>query len=258
MFRSYQLMLLAVLLPLCVLASESAFAQTAAGTTRVCTLPLPEDFEGLDVFSVGEVRTSILSEPDFQGLNGREWVLMDGRRVAPSEEIAPYVVHLDYTLPDARGRFLRMHHNGFCRRSFPQDSQAYEDCIDSRDPNEAEGRELGRFQQNQNRSHDHEYRDVYNTHNTRNGKPFPIEINENKANEHQVELVDDIDGDGDPDNTHHFEWAGGNREAWWVPYVQGVAVNPISKASGVGESRPNNIAVNFFIKACRCRTAECR
>ena len=260
MLKLYQLMLLAALLPLCVLTSESAFPQTAAGTTHVCTLPLPEDFDGPDVFSVGEVRTSILQQGEFQERNGREWVLMNGKPIPRMIEIAPYVAHLDYRLPDAQGRFLRMHHNGFCSRSFPQDSQAYKDCIDSRDPSETEGRQLGKFQQNQNRSHQHDYRDVYTT-SMRAGEgnqSFPGRNRsgqENRAHE-KISLVD-IEGDGKPSNSLHFEWPGGDR-AWWDDRTEGVAITWTSRESGGTESRPNNIAVNFFIKACRCRTAECR
>jgi hypothetical protein len=59
--------------------------------------------------SIGDVKTSMLTEAEYQALNGPTWVLMDGRDVVGSDlailktgsNVTPHNV------PDARGQFLR-------------------------------------------------------------------------------------------------------------------------------------------------------
>ncbi|MEO5968797.1 MAG: hypothetical protein ABIQ95_02620, partial [Bdellovibrionia bacterium] len=46
---------------------------------------LPEKNEGL----IGEIRLSLLTETQFQGLYGKEWVLMDGHSIE-GKELAKY------------------------------------------------------------------------------------------------------------------------------------------------------------------------
>ena len=69
----------------------------------------------INVFSVGEIRASLLSEGLFQDLNGEEWVAMDGRFL-PVETGLTELVELErgdfgIEIPDARGRVLRMASN---------------------------------------------------------------------------------------------------------------------------------------------------
>ena len=104
-------------------------AQQTAGQ-EVCAGPL----SGADVFSVGEVRTSILAEANFQALNGDAWVLMDGRPLLVRTALSPHLSEeseYGLAIPDARGRFLRMANNGVCadRRRDADSDDAYNQCI---------------------------------------------------------------------------------------------------------------------------------
>lgn len=55
--------------------------------------------------TVGDVRISLLTEAQFQNINGTDWVLMDGQSSAGS---AYETLTGNSTVPDAVGRFLRM------------------------------------------------------------------------------------------------------------------------------------------------------
>lgn len=179
---------------------------------------------GQDVFTVGEIRTAILDEQTFRELNGHEWVLMDGRSLKGIDaDIKPYVAHLrndrdEVVIPDARGRFLRMENNGA-----------------SVDP--SGDRALGTAQSDSVREHDHEYNDVFFSYNKDH-------ISQRGA----VEV--DILGDGPRNNvgTH----AALDRDN------DGISWDRTTHLTGDSESRPKNIAVNYFLKICRCRTPACR
>lgn len=67
----------------------------------VSVAALPKIYGGM----VGEVKTSMMTEAQFQALAGTEWVLMDGRSVAGSAYAA---LIGSSNIPDARGRVLRM------------------------------------------------------------------------------------------------------------------------------------------------------
>ena len=58
---------------------------------------------------VGDVKTSMLTEAQFQELHGQTWVLMDGRSVTGSDYES---ITGESTIPDARGQFLRGKNNG--------------------------------------------------------------------------------------------------------------------------------------------------
>ena len=53
---------------------------------------------------IGEIRSAMLTESQFQTLNGTGWVLADGRSVAGSEY---QTITGSSTIPDLRGMFLR-------------------------------------------------------------------------------------------------------------------------------------------------------
>lgn len=92
-----------------------------------CTL------ESLEQAGIGDVKYSILTEADFQKVNGTEWVLLKGQTMAeinyaPYDKLngtietvvdvagQPNVYHADYVnLPDARGIFLRGENGGTTR-----------------------------------------------------------------------------------------------------------------------------------------------
>ena len=62
-----------------------------------------------DMNPVGMIVQSILTEAQFQALNGTGWVLMDGRNIAGSQYAT---ITGTSALPDARGMFLRGKNNG--------------------------------------------------------------------------------------------------------------------------------------------------
>ncbi|MBF0208367.1 MAG: hypothetical protein HQK53_15930 [Oligoflexia bacterium] len=56
--------------------------------------------------SVGDVRASVLTPAQFREKNGSSWTLMDGSTLALTDELR--ILTGMTTVPDARGRFLRM------------------------------------------------------------------------------------------------------------------------------------------------------
>ncbi|MEO5968855.1 MAG: hypothetical protein ABIQ95_02925 [Bdellovibrionia bacterium] len=67
--------------------------------------PLPEKDEGL----LGEIRMSLLTEPEFQSIYGTDWELMRGQPIEKSDLALTFPEWK--ALPDARGLFLRGHNN---------------------------------------------------------------------------------------------------------------------------------------------------
>ena len=210
---------------------------------------------GQDVFSVGEVRTSILRPGEFERLNGSEWVLMDGRQLTVQTELSPHLLpdaaeHADSTsavandgetrdvrpkeIPDARGRFLRMANNGACADLRGDDGE-YRRCISHHDP---EGdRWPGNLQADALGRHNHDYDDVVWSSLPENGCP-----------ECDVDLSDVGEvGLYNHDNSRLTDH--NNSGAQWRRETQ---------EHGRDETRPRNIAVNFYIKICNCRTSNCR
>ena len=201
--------------------------------------------KGNDTFSVGEVRTAILEEEDFQELNGPEWVLMDGRSVNEKAELTSHITHLknergEITIPDARGRFLRMANNGACSY-LKEKEEEYAACLQKHN---AEGdksaagdvnaekprpQQLGEFQGQEIEGHIHEYNDIYFA-----GYSYdPIDIKEDgKGNNLGT-------GKADDDN---------NGRGW----------DRNTQLTGGAETRPNNVIVNYFMKICLCRTEKCK
>ena len=179
---------------------------------------------GQDIFTVGEVRTAILDEQTFRELNGHEWVLMDGRSLkGANPDIKPYVAHLrndrnEVTIPDARGRFLRMANNGASVDPFGE-------------------RALGSAQGDSVREHDHEYNDVFFSYN---------KDHISQAGAVKVDILED--GNRNNVGTHRA----------WDRDNDGIGWDRTTQVTGDAESRPKNIAVNYFLKICWCRTPACR
>lgn len=96
-----------------------------ADTTPSNYTPVQEGSEGTDKISahlngidstlgstgstVGDIVQSLLTESQYQSINGAGWVLMNGRNIAGSD-LATLTGNT--TLPDARGQFLRSKNNG--------------------------------------------------------------------------------------------------------------------------------------------------
>ena len=205
---------------------------------------------GQDVFSVGEVRTSILRPEEFQRLNGPEWVLMDGRQLTVQTELSPHLLpdaaeNADSTsasandsetrdvrpkkIPDARGRFLRMANNGACV-DLRGDDETYRQCTADHDPDG--DRSLGAYQPDAFRAHQHGYNDIY-------------------FSEHSS-LVDgavDVLDDGE-----HNNWGSNQADQ----DNSGYGWDRTTVETGGSETRSKNVAVNFYVKICNCRTSNCR
>ena len=205
-------------------------ARQTAGQ-EVCAGPL----SGADVFSVGEVRTSILVEANFQALNGAEWVLMDGRPLLVLTALSPHLSEegeYGLAIPDARGRFLRMANNGVCadqRLDDADSGDAYNQCVAERDPDVE--RVLGSYQGDSVGRHRHNYDDL-----------FYSEIPAFRPGGVMAVSVPAGIGSGDTD------WDGNT----------GYGIERTTHAGGSDETRPKNLAVNYYIKICNCRTTNCR
>ena len=198
---------------------------------------------GGDVFSVGDVRASILSETPFQEVNGAEWVLMDGRPLYVRTRLSPHLLHKDgygLVVPDARGRFLRMANNNACAgaRANEDDSTT---CLASHDTDG--DRVLGSYQADAfgghaHGTHSHVYGDVYAAENPTATGSSGVDIHEDGRGNDLGSGRSDRDNDG-------VDWDRTSREST-VP------------RSGGKETRPKNIAVNFYVKICDCRTRNCK
>ena len=205
---------------------------------EVCTGPP----NGADVFSVGEVRTSILKPVSFQELNGSEWVLMDGRLLSMQTALSSHLSEqTEYgpRIPDARGRFLRMENNGVCT-DLRADDAAYGRCIAGHDPDGK--RSLGTYQADVFRAHQHVYNDVYWSEQadfvrTWHGIPSGA-------------TVVDLHNDGLGNGLGTASASDKNND--------GIGFDRSTHNAGDNENRPKNVAVNFYIKICNCRTGNCR
>lgn len=209
--------------------------------SNVCTAPP----NGMDVFSVGEVRTSILEPTPFQELNGSEWVLMDGRSLSERTDLSRHLSEneRDRTVPDARGRFLRMANNDACA-DHREKKEGYHQCIADHDP-DGDDRPLGTYQADSFGSHQHTYNDVYYSENIAalrrdsNGYLPPgtsfVDLHNDGRRSNNVGNAGPADNDND-----------------------GVGFDRKTENAGNGETRSKNVAVNFYIKICNCRTGNCR
>ena len=220
-----------------LVASAPQAASQPGSTQNVCV----GEPTGRDVFSVGELRTSILPQTPFQEMNGAEWVLADGRPLLVQTALSPHLPQeqkneYGLTIPDIRGRFLRMANNNVCA-NLRGDDEAYGRCIEDRDPRG--DRFLGhyqpdRFARHDHGTHTHGYNDIYWSERDR-----PIDIlGDGRSNNPGTRAPQDFDNNGEG----------------WDRTTSPASVPP----AGAAETRPKNIAVNFYIKICNCRTPNCR
>lgn len=227
----------ALLVFLCALAGGMAkvearppqvAAQDVAGQ-EACVGNLTES----DVFSVGEVRTSILSPADFSELNGPEWVLMDGRPLAVQTALSPHLSETDerglLLIPDARGRFLRMVNNNACAL-LHADAEAHRACFARHDP---DGDRLsGSYQPDALSIHTHTHENA----DLQLGGMDAVVVR--PGNRLEVGYVSGFATDSTPDISSG-------------PQMQ-------TGSTGDRETRPKNIGVNYFVKICLCRSAVCK
>ena len=129
-----------------------------------------------------------------------------------------------------------MANNNACA-SFRGDADAHTRCITSRDPDG--DRLLGAYQGDHLHHHDHDthrhgYNDIYWSESNGN-----IDIHNNgPGNNLGMSVAQDADNNGFGWDRHTDESA--------VP------------SAGGNETRSKNVAVNFYIKICNCRTENCR
>ena len=238
--------LLSIVASFLVLPADVRTQPAALQTEQEACSAIPS---GQDVFSVGEVRTSILPQLEFQRLNGPEWVLMDGRQLTMETALSPHLPNAaenaDPTsavasdgktrdvrpkeIPDARGRFLRMANNGACA-DLRSDDEAYRRCTANHDPDG--DRSLGAYQPDTFRAHQHGYNDIY--------------FSEHGSYvDHAVDTLDD----GENNNWGSNQADQDNSGYGW---------DRTTAETGGSETRSKNIAVNFYVKICNCRTSNCR
>ena len=98
-----------------------------------------------DDAGVGEIRTSLLEADDFIELYGRDWRLMNGKTIK-GKPLAGYTGK--NSLPDARGRFLRMANN----------------TASGEDRDVEQARSIGSLQKSSTKRHQHLYKDAYFTY----------------------------------------------------------------------------------------------
>jgi len=170
-----------------------------------------------DIYPVGTVLNSILPESVFQEKMGSEWVLMDGRVIDSSYEIAKYLStndKLENRLPDAQGKFLRM-----------MDYRSPTNANRAKDGDPEENRQIGSYQEDSIKTHTHNYQDIY-----------------------FMELWSKDRIEGLP------TFGSAATDAPNYPYQ----IKRVSDGNGTVETRPKNIAINFFIKIKSCQTTECQ
>ena len=97
-----------------------------------------EEYKIPEIYQVGEVKVSLLEPTDFKEKYGDVWYLMDGRSSAGTDFAALTGLN---SIPDARGKFLRMVNAGASGENY--------------DP---ENRAVGSYQKDLLRSHSHNYR----------------------------------------------------------------------------------------------------
>ena len=149
---------------------------------------------------IGEIVTSILKKSDFQNLYGPDWELLDGGIVEQVELLAYLPPELQNTngktyLPDARGKFIRMHNNGAIGGEYDSN----------------ENRQLGSYQSDTFASHEHDQHErLAGSNCCKEGKAWgDIFVNP-------------------------------SRQRQKMPFQTG--------ETGGKETRPKNIAMNFFIR----------
>lgn len=174
-----------------------------------------------DYWPVGTVIHSLLPEPDFQEEMGTEWVLLDGRPLARTDELSTFLDGFqgpagNILLPDAQGKFLRMmDYRNRSQRDVDGDPEV--------------NRIPGGYQSDLFQGHHHEAyaRDDAGTGGV--GSIGPL----NRRSVGTGAVVSDGIGGAITDGTSGTPRSG-------------------------SETRVRNIAVNLFVKVRKCRSIECR
>ena len=168
-----------------------------------------------DSFSIGEIRTSMLTEAQFQTLNGSGWYLCDGGSCSNTAYAA---LTSNSTLPDFRGEFLRGADNG---RGVDSGRSLGSTQADATDVNGMSVPSSG--------SHTHSVLDPYAGNNPGSQSPYFLSRS-----------YTDPAGYGTP--TANYSTSNGTHN-----YL-GSTAHTHTLSSSDSETRPRNVAVNYFIK----------
>ena len=192
MIKVYPLFLLFFLISGCTNLSPKFQKRTPAQVENDTAIFSPS-YIGSDV---GTVRISMLDEGTFRKINGRGWVLADGRCVSTkcnaNEDSDYFKLTMREKIPDMRGKFLRAKNNKITSKDCPEEDSS---CFDS-----AGERALGSYQ-----------KDTFEEHN------------------HSIPA--------------RFKLSDGSNLGTYTQTGSSATGN-----TGGKETRPKNIAVNFFIK----------
>ena len=113
-----------------------------AKTPRMALIQTTTPIRQSDLNPIGMIASAMLTEAQFQALNGTSWVLIDGRSIAGSDYANATGIT---TLPDARGMVLRGKNSGGSARGVRADGSQNPDGDVA----------LGTFQSDQLGSHVH-------------------------------------------------------------------------------------------------------
>lgn len=180
---------------------------------KVARLQIQRSIEQGDLNPVGMLVYSMLTEAQFQGLNGTSWILADGRSIAGSSYAT---VTGNSTAPDLRGEFLRGTDNGR--------------GVDT-------GRVLGTFQAHEFNSHTHIQNSHSHNENVRADLPLQVAGTGYRNAQQGVRAGRDEQGFG---TTH------GTADSINTNSI--AASTPTNQNSGGAETRPRNVSANCFIK----------
>ncbi|WP_412471493.1 hypothetical protein [Halobacteriovorax sp. RT-1-4] len=176
----------------------------------------------VEVFSVGDIKTSIFSPEEFRSIHGPAWVLMDGgkdfQRLRESFPELSLNQLLGHGIPDARGKFLRMHNNG------AKCTEENEACsFDAQ-----EGRVLGSYQEDA-------FQNITGT---------LIQIAHGR----------DVGSSGSGVFQHIGQGNRGNAQGGGRAQSYKFDASLVARTST--ETRPKNIAVNFYVKVIGCNAFD--
>lgn len=164
--------------------------------------------------AVGSVYPSILTELQFQSINGVGWVLADGRNVSGTRYHA--ITGLT-TIPDLRGMFLRAKNNGRSDGNQNPDGDVA----------------IGLYQADDNLSHDHS-------------------VATSSSHQHRTLLYADETDSGTDAEIMDNDATGPSSSAYWPTQTSSASYDGrhghTLQDNGSSEMRMKNVTMNLFVK----------
>jgi hypothetical protein len=188
-------------------------------------------FTRADLSPVGMIAESMLTESQFQELNGSSWILADGRDVTGT----PYANATGQTsIPDLRGVFRRAKNNG---RSDGNENPAGEKAIGALESDENASHNHGSGSLSTNNTGNHRHRETYIV---RTGEAaYQVDLSQGHNTISGTQQVYGASSGSFSDRTQPNTYLNGNHSH---------TVSGSTVADGGGETRVKNITVNVFIK----------